>query len=171
MQLKAKLQGGHNDGGECEGECYVPLLVQFNLLIIIQENNRKDLPEERRIWPVVVSGAAVGFLAGFLGVGGGFMIVPSLVLFLRTPMKSATGTSLLVIAANSAVGLFGHRGVSQVDWIVLLQLLPPALLATYVGVRLTQKLSAYQLREIFGGFVIFLGVLMTVNNTVLLIKR
>jgi uncharacterized membrane protein YfcA len=154
------------------------LLVFFGVLMglsgvamLFKRNNRKDPVGERKIWPVVVSGAAVGFLAGFLGVGGGFMIVPSLVLFLQVPMKAAAGTSLLVITANSAVGLFGHRQALNVDWIVLLELVPAALVATYLGARLTQKLSAHALRRIFGAVVIVLGALIIVNNTAALYKH
>ena len=112
----------------------------------------------------------MGFLAGFLGVGGGFLIVPSLVLFLQIPIKSATGTALLIIAANSALALFGHRHSLLVDW-TLLELMVPALLATYLGVKLTEKLSAQQIRRVFGVFVILLGVAMVATNTALMFKR
>lgn len=127
--------------------------------------------EPRNIWPVVIAGAAVGFLAGFLGVGGGFMVVPCLVLFLHIPIKSATGTSLLVIAANSALALVGHRHSLRVDAVLLCELVAPALLTTYLGVKLTEKLSAQQLRGIFGVFVILLGVLMVASNTAIIFKR
>jgi uncharacterized membrane protein YfcA len=127
--------------------------------------------EKRNLWPVAIAGATVGFLAGFLGVGGGFMVVPSLVLFLHIPIKSATGTSLLVIAANSALALFGHRHTLNVDWLLLLELLAPALLATYLGIKMTEVLSAQQLRKVFGAFVILLGLLMTASNTALIFKR
>jgi uncharacterized membrane protein YfcA len=154
------------------------LLIFFGVLMgicgaamLIKRGERKDLAGEPSIWPMVASGAAVGFLAGFLGIGGGFMIVPSLVLCLGMPMKTATGTSLLVITANSAVALLGHRQALNVGGTLLLELAAPALLATYVGVRLAQKLSAHQLREIFGAFVILLGVLMVAYNTAVLYQR
>ncbi len=154
------------------------LLVLFGLLMgvagaamLVKRAERKNLPDGRSIWPAVASGATVGFLAGFLGVGGGFMIVPSLVLFLQMPIKTATGTSLLVITANSCVALFGHRHALNPGGLLLLELVPPALIATYVGVWLAQKLSAHQLREIFGVFVILLGVLMAAYNGVILYIR
>jgi uncharacterized membrane protein YfcA len=113
----------------------------------------------------------VGLLAGFLGVGGGFLVVPSLVLFLHIPIKSATGTSLLIIAINSALALVGHRHSLHVNWILLIELVVPALLATYLGVKLTEKLNAQQLRGVFGVFVILLGVLMVASNTALMFKH
>lgn len=154
------------------------LLISFGVLMgvcgaamLMKGSEQKDWAGERRLWPVIASGAGVGFLAGFLGIGGGFMIVPSLVLFLRIPMKTATGTSLFVIAANSAVALLAHRHSLDLGGVLLLELVPAALLATYLGVRLAQKLSAHQLREIFGAFVILLGVLMAVYNTAVFYRR
>ena len=99
------------------------------------------------------------------------MIVPSLVLFLHIPIKSATGTSLLIIAANTALALFGRRHSLTVDWTLLLELVAPALLATYLGVKLTEKLSTHQLRLVFGVFVILLGVSMVASNTAIIFKH
>jgi len=153
------------------------LLLLFGLLMAVSGSamliKRKDpgATDERNIWAVVLAGAVVGFLAGFLGVGGGFLVVPSLVLFLRIPIKSATGTALLIIAGNSALALYGRRQSLNINWTELLELLPPALLATYFGVKLTEHLSAQQLRRTFGVFVILLGVVMVATNTALMFKR
>jgi hypothetical protein len=154
------------------------LLLFFGVLMGIagiamlrRRANPEKLAISSSIWPVVVSGAAVGFLAGFLGVGGGFLIVPSLVLFLHMPMKMATGTSLLIIAANSAVSLFGHRHALQVPLSLILDLVPPALLATGLGVSLSEKFSGPQLRKAFGVFVVLLGVFMIASNGATLFKR
>jgi uncharacterized membrane protein YfcA len=154
------------------------LLLLFGILMgisgtamLYKRSERQNSTDPRNIWPVVISGATVGFLAGFLGVGGGFLIVPSLVLFLQIPIKSATGTSLLIIAANSALALIGHRHSLAVDWVRLLELVGPALLATYMGVKLTEILSAQQLRRVFGVFVILMGVFMVASNTAVMFKR
>jgi uncharacterized protein len=154
------------------------LLLLFGVLMgisgtamLFKRSNRQNLTDERSIWPVVVSGGTVGFLAGFLGVGGGFLIVPSLVLFLQIPIKSATGTALLIIAGNSALALIGRHHSLQIDWVLLLELAAPALAATYLGVKLTEKLSAQQIRRVFSVFVILLGVVMVASNTALMFKR
>ena len=146
------------------------LLLLFGLLMAVSgiamliKRSEAKANEKPKIWPVVLAGAAVGFLAGFLGVGGGFMVVPSLVLFLNIPIKSATGTALLIIAGNSALALYGHRHSLNTNWTQLFELLPAALLTTYFGVKLTEKLSAQQLRRIFGVFVILFGVIMVATN-------
>lgn len=151
------------------------LLLLFGVLMgisgtaMLYKRKEPKPDEKRKIWPVAIAGAVVGFLAGFLGVGGGFLVVPSLVLFLRIPIKSATGTSLLVIAANSVLALFGHRRSLHVDWLLLIELVVPALFTTYVGVKLTEHLSAGQLRRTFGVFVILFGLVMVGTNLAALV--
>jgi uncharacterized membrane protein YfcA len=153
------------------------LLLLFGLVMAVSgtamliKRGEPKTEDKPKLWPVILAGAAVGFLAGFLGVGGGFMVVPSLVFFLHIPIKSATGTALLIIAGNSALALYGHRHSLDANWTVLSELLVPALLATYLGVKLTEVLSAQQLRRIFGVFVILLGVVMVASNTALVFKR
>jgi hypothetical protein len=154
------------------------LLLLFGVLMgvsgtamLFKRKERQNSTSGPSIWPVIIAGGIVGFLAGFLGVGGGFLVVPSLVLFLEIPIKSATGTALLVIAANSALALYGHRHTLAIDWVLLLELVAPALLATYVGVRLTEILSAQELRRIFSVFVILFGVFMVGSNMALIFKR
>lgn len=156
----------------------IVLLLLFGVLMgisgtamLFKRSERQNSTDERSIWPLVFAGGMVGFLAGFLGVGGGFLIVPSLVLFLQIPIKSATGTALLIIAINSALALIGHRHSLLVNWTLLLELIVPALLMTYVGVKLTEKLSAQQIRRVFSVFVILLGVAMVATNTALMFKR
>jgi uncharacterized membrane protein YfcA len=153
------------------------LLLLFGLLMAISgtamlfKRGEPKSIDDKRLWAVIPAGAAVGFLAGFLGVGGGFLVVPTLVFFLRIPFKSATGTALLIIAGNSALALYGRRHSITTDWTALVELLVPALLATYLGVKLTEVLSPQQLRRVFGVFVILLGVVMVASNTALMFKR
>jgi len=130
-----------------------------------------DAPHKHDIGPAIASGAAVGLLTGFLGIGGGFLIVPALVLFLEMPMKLACGTSLLVIAANSAVALFGRLHSLQLAWIPLLALTVPSVVATYFGVGLSERFSAAQLRKVFAVFIIVLGIFMMANNAATLFKH
>lgn len=115
-------------------------------------------------WKFVLGGAAVGFLTGFLGVGGGFLIVPALVLVLRMPMRDAVGSSLVVIVLNSVAGLLGHVGEAGVSWVLLAVLLCGGLPGLLVGTRLAQRLPVGRLRQGFALFVIALGVTLLVIN-------
>jgi uncharacterized membrane protein YfcA len=115
-------------------------------------------------WKVVLGGIAVGFLTGFLGVGGGFLIVPALVLVLGMSMREAVGSSLVVIAINSAAGLLGHAGESGVSWLMVGLLLAGGLPGLLVGSRLAQRLPVAKLRQGFAVLVVVLGVTLLVIN-------
>jgi uncharacterized membrane protein YfcA len=116
--------------------------------------------ERPRIGAIVAAGSGVGFLTGFLGVGGGFIIVPSLVLFAGLPMPTAVGTSLLVIALNCAAGLVGHLGEGGVP----LRATAVAIVGGFLGERLASRLSPRALRRGFAVFVILLAFYILVRN-------
>ena len=104
-------------------------------------------------------------LVAVLGVGGGFLIVPALVLFANLPMKEAIGTSLLVITINSGAGVLGHVRHGGFDvWLTLL-VTGCALLGTLVGVRLAHRASPRRLRTGFAVFIILVAVLLIMKNT------
>lgn len=91
---------------------------------------------------VLLAGTAVGFLTGLFGVGGGFVIVPALTLVLGLSMPEAIGTSLLVIAINSAVALATRLGGSTIDWSVAIPFTVAAILGVLVGKRIADRLDA-----------------------------
>ena len=108
-------------------------------------------------------GLAVGALTGVLGVGGGFLIVPALILLVGLPMKEAVGTSLAVIALNSAAALAGHWG-DTLNWSLMLTFIAAGLAGTFSGARLAQYLPASRLRQLFAVFVIVLGMYLLFDN-------
>jgi uncharacterized membrane protein YfcA len=115
-------------------------------------------------WKVLLGGTAVGFLTGFLGVGGGFLIVPALVLVLGMSMREAVGSSLVVIAINSAAGVLGHVGEGGVSWLIVALLLAGGLPGLLVGSRLAQRLPVARLRQGFAVLVVVLGVTLLAIN-------
>jgi uncharacterized protein len=115
-------------------------------------------------WKVLIGGLSVGFLTGFLGVGGGFLIVPALVLLLRMDMRDAVGSSLVVIALNSAAGVLGHLGESGVSWLIIGLLLAGGLPGLLFGTRLAQRLPVARLRQGFAVLVILLGATLLAVN-------
>ena len=94
---------------------------------------------------VAVAGAAVGFLTGFLGVGGGFVIVPALVLTLRFDVPAAVGTSLLVLSLNSGVALLARGGQESFHWAVVVPFTLAAIAGSVAGMRVADRLSGPQL--------------------------
>ena len=103
-------------------------------------------------------GIALGVLTGFLGVGGGFLIVPALVLFAGLDMKRAVPTSLAIIAFNSLGGLAGQLRYAQFDWLLTAAFLSSALIGMFGGTMIAKKLSADHLRRGFAWVIVLLGV-------------
>jgi uncharacterized membrane protein YfcA len=117
---------------------------------------------------LVVAGTVVGFLTGFFGVGGGFVIVPALVLVLHFPMPEAVGTSLLVIAVNSAVALSQRLGTTGIEWQVALPFTVAALLGVGVGTRLADRVPAATLTTWFAGLLVAVATYTAVRSAVAL---
>ena len=123
---------------------------------------------EPRHLAVVAGGLGVGALSGLVGVGGGFLIVPALVLLAGVPMASAVGTSLAVIALNSFTGFLKHLGVLQqqsleLDWRVLLTVAGVGVLGSFAGHRLGRRLPQNTLRRLFGVFLVVMGLFIAVD--------
>lgn len=104
-----------------------------------------------------LSGLATGFMTGFFGVGGGFVIVPALVLVLGLPMRAAVGTSLLVIALNSASGLIARLGSGGLDWGVTLLFILGGAAGVALGVRLAGRLPQRRLTQAFAGLIVLVA--------------
>jgi uncharacterized membrane protein YfcA len=106
----------------------------------------------------VLAGAGVGVVTGFLGVGGGFLVVPALIAFAGLDMREAVGTSLLVIAINSAAGFVGHLGRGQLDLGLIAALTATAVAGALVGERFARHISTPKLRRGFGVIVVAVGI-------------
>jgi uncharacterized protein len=151
----------------------VLLLILFSVLMLVigivmlvrpAVANQLDHAAQRRWSVVIFTGAAVGMLTGFLGVGGGFLIVPALVMLVGLPMQQAVGTSLVIIAMNSAAGLLGHLGESTLDPTLLLIFIASGLLGTFCGTRLTQRFKSQALQRAFALFILMLATLLLIDN-------
>jgi hypothetical protein len=130
----------------------------------------RDRPKNLTLYPQPVcqycwlwlmsEGIAVGVLTGLVGVGGGFAIVPALVLLGKIPMAQAIATSLLIISLNSVAGLLGYLGHISVDWQLTLSFAFAAALGSYLG----QFVSAKQLQKSFGYFLLAIATLVLIQN-------
>ena len=107
---------------------------------------------------------AVGVLTGVVGIGGGFLVVPALVLLARVPMKQAVGTSLLVIAMNSASGFVGYLGHVDVPWMFILGFTAVAVCGILAGTYLVRFVSQIALRRSFAVFLVVMGMFILYRN-------
>ena len=147
------------------------LMILFGLLMLVVglwmllNKTPANAAHADRGWPVTaLSGAGVGVLTGFLGVGGGFLIVPALVMFVGLPIRQAVGTSLVVIAMNSLAGVLGHLSGEPVNLTIVGIFVVAGLLGSLVGARLARIIKPEQLRASFAGFVILLAIFLLYDN-------
>lgn len=119
---------------------------------------------EANVYKAASAGFGVGVLTGFLGVGGGFLIVPALVFFGGLPVKEAIGTSLLVIAMNCAAGLLGHLSYGLFDLGLTFWVTALALGGAVAGVILSHRLTAHRLQEMFAVLVLVVSIFLFAKN-------
>ena len=115
-------------------------------------------------WKAFSSGLGVGLLTGFLGVGGGFLIVPALVVFGGLGMKEATGTSLFVIFLNCVAGIIGQARTGNFDWDLMLIITKSAVSGAVLGTMLSYRIAANKLQKGFAVFVFGVGVVVLAKN-------
>ena len=156
--------------------CFGGVMVIASLLMI-RSSIRKQGEQDRiadsqdhthlaqRHWfAIPLEGLGVGGLTGFVGVGGGFAIIPALVLLGGIPMKEAVGTSLLIIAFKSATGFLGYLSQVEIDWGLMISFTVAAGAGTIVGAYLTQRIEAKQLQQGFGYFVLVVAIFVLIQR-------
>jgi uncharacterized membrane protein YfcA len=107
---------------------------------------------------IALEGSVVGVITGIVGAGGGFLIIPALVLLAKLPMKMAVGTSLLIIAAKSLIGFLGDLSTRTIDWQLLLIFTSLSIVGIFIGSALSKKINERILKTGFGWFVLIMGI-------------
>lgn len=129
---------------------------------VVAEKQTKEKP-----WMLVIYGVLIGLVTGFLGAGGGFLLIPALVIFMKLPMKQAIGTSLLIIALNSLIGFLGDIGRHPIDWKFITIVSAIAVAGIFVGSYFNQKVNSDKLKKAFGWFVLLMGIYIIIHETLL----
>lgn len=145
------------------------VLMVFASFSMIRRSNSEDAPSttiQPRYTRILMQGAGVGLVTGIMGAGGGFLIIPALVLLLKIPMKTAIGTSLLIIATNSLIGFAASSALSQSDWKLLMATAATAVVGMFIGTAIGRKLNGAQLKSGFGWFVLSMGLFILFKETV-----
>ncbi|MGK7948751.1 MAG: sulfite exporter TauE/SafE family protein [Xenococcaceae cyanobacterium] len=157
--------------------CFGIVMVIASLLMIrkngkssknreIVSNKKFDSssPHQSNWMAIPLEGLGVGILTGFVGVGGGFAIIPALVLLGGIPMKEAIGTSLLIIAFKSATGFLGYLSQVELDWNLVIFFTIAASFGTLAGAYFTRFIDAKNLQKGFGYFVLAVAMFILIKR-------
>ena len=153
------------------------LMLLFSVLMIVASYSmiKKDKTETETTtqkqafnYPLIlIEGIIVGILTGLVGAGGGFLIIPALVILSKLPMKEAVGTSLVIIAAKSLIGFLGESGETVIDWEFLSKVTAFAIVGIFIGMALSKKIDGSKLKPAFGWFVLIMGIYIIIKETML----
>jgi hypothetical protein len=148
------------------------VMVIASVLMIRQGGQKKEIlaiekPSTKKSFPwltILISGLGTGIITGFVGVGGGFLIVPALVLLAGVPMKKAIGTSLLIILAQSTTGFIGYLNQVEVNWQIAIVFTIFASIGTFMGAYFNQFIDAKNLQKGFGYFVLAVATFVLIKQ-------
>lgn len=134
------------------------LMIATSISMIKKSKKTKEIKEIN--FPILaLIGFLVGLIIGFLGAGGGFLIIPALLFFANLPMKQAVGTSLFIIFINSLIGFSGDLlGGVKLDLSMLFTISAMAMIGLFIGTQLSKKIDGAKLKPAFGWFVLVMGI-------------
>jgi uncharacterized membrane protein YfcA len=129
---------------------------------------RKDVvqnqPQKFNYSLILIEGLVIGTVSGLVGAGGGFIIIPALVILSNLPMKKAVGTSLVIIVMNSFFGFLGSIDTIEIDWKLLLIFSAFSIAGIFVGNKLSHKIDGSKLKKGFGWFVLVMGTAILIKE-------
>lgn len=153
----------------------IAMMVFFSILMLVsgvymihQKRNEPDCIDcPYKSLVLILAGLVEGFITGIVGAGGGFIIVPVLMIFGKLNMKQAVANSLFIIGVKSIIGFLASADIHELDFIFLAKIFAIALVGMFFGMRLNKKLDAKQLKPIFGYFVVAMGIFIFVKELIL----
>lgn len=149
---------------------FAVLMIFTSYSMIKKDGAESDAVSRKRTFnylQIILQGLFIGFITGLIGAGGGFLIIPALVNFLKLPMKTAVGTSLVIIAINSLTGFLFSLPQTSIQWGLLLSIAAIAIIGILIGSYLSIKINAKKLKPAFGWFVLIMGVYIIIKETIL----
>ena len=138
---------------------------------LIKEKDSFKHKKQNNSFFILLEGLGVGILTGFVGVGGGFAIIPALVLLGDIPIKEAIGTSLIIITFKSITGFLGYLSQVDLDWTLMISFTIAASLGTLLGAYLSRFIEAKTLQQGFGYFVLIVGIFVLIEDSMAYLTR
>ena len=142
------------------------IMLLASISMIRGRKDGKDEENKTLNYPVImIEGLLVGALTGLVGAGGGFLIIPALVLLAGLPMKKAVGTSLMIIAIKSLIGFTGDLSTSlNIDWVFLSSFSALSIIGMGIGLYLSKSIEGAKLKKAFGYFVLLMAVFVLIKE-------
>ncbi len=136
----------------------IMLLASISMIRGRKSDGEEGIKVTLNIPLIILEGAVVGVLTGIVGAGGGFLIIPALVLFANLSMKRAVATSLMIIASKSLIGFIGDVQNLRIDWAFLLSFTGVSIVGIFIGIYLNKFIDEKPLKKAFGWFVLIMGI-------------
>ncbi len=133
-------------------------------MIRIRKNIAVKQVREYNYFIIIIEGFVVGILTGLVGAGGGFLIIPALVLFANLPMKRAVATSLMIISIKSLIGFLGDIGNIEIDWEFLLMFSILSIVGIIIGIYLSNFIDGKKIKKAFGWFVLVMAIYIMIKE-------
>ena len=144
---------------------FFAVIMVFGALSVLKKKSQNTNSEEKRnLFLIGIQTFTIGIIIGLVGAGGGFLIIPSLILFAKLPMRKAVGTSLFIIAMNSLVGFIGDVQNLEIDWLFLLTFSVISVVGIFIGMYLTKYTNESQLKKIFAYFVLVMAAIILLKE-------
>ena len=144
---------------------FFAVIMVFGALSVLKKKSQNTNSEEKRNLILIgIQTFTIGIIIGLVGAGGGFLIIPSLILFAKLPMRKAVGTSLFIIAMNSLVGFIGDVQNLVIDWTFLLTFSAISVVGIFIGIYLTKYTNESQLKKIFAYFVLLMAAIILLKE-------
>ncbi|WP_018342136.1 sulfite exporter TauE/SafE family protein [Cytophaga aurantiaca] len=134
------------------------MVAAFYSMITSNVHNYKQTDTDKHLGFIPFEGGLVGFITGITGAGGGFLIIPSLVIANKTPIKTAVGTSLLIISINSIIGFVSDINSIHIDWIKIISYSIFSIIGVTIGSRFNHLISPVKLKSLFSWFILLMGI-------------
>ena len=137
-------------------------IIMLLAAIAMLRNEHKETDDASEIaynYPlIIIEGFLIGAITGIVGAGGGFLIIPALVLFANLPMKKAVATSLFIIAIKSLFGFLGDVQYLNIDWLFLISFTAISIIGIFIGIWLNRFINGNKLKKAFGWFVLIMAI-------------
>ena len=144
---------------------FFAVIMVFGALSVLKKKSQNTNCEEKRNLILIgIQTFTIGIIIGLVGAGGGFLIIPSLILFAKLPMRKAVGTSLFIIAMNSLVGFMGDVQNLEIDWLFLLTFSAISVAGIFLGMYLTKYTNESQLKKIFAYFILVMAAIILLKE-------